>query len=171
MLRLNGLDLAVGGRRNEHMTLRIYNDDPAFAPPGHTVVQALLETTYDYWATRGTDYVSEKDTAAARILDEIDRHLPGVKAATQVIDLATPLTYWNMARSWRGAFEGWMPNRDAVHGHIRKTLEGLEGFYMAGQWVEPGGGVPTACVSGRAVVQLLCADTHRPFTLPHAPGA
>ncbi len=37
---------------------------------------------------------------------------------------------------------------------------------MAGQWVEPGGGVPTALMSGRQVVQLLCAESHREFALP-----
>jgi hypothetical protein len=34
---------------------------------------------------------------------------------------------------------------------------------MAGQWVEPGGGVPTAVMSGRQAVQLLCVDQVRPF--------
>jgi phytoene dehydrogenase-like protein len=34
---------------------------------------------------------------------------------------------------------------------------------MAGQWVEPGGGVPMAVMSGRQVVQLICADDERPF--------
>jgi hypothetical protein len=34
---------------------------------------------------------------------------------------------------------------------------------MAGQWVEPGGGVPMALMSGRQAVQLLCADEGRLF--------
>ncbi|HEX7668479.1 MAG TPA: NAD(P)-binding protein, partial [Polyangiaceae bacterium] len=29
----------VGGRRNDRLYIRIYNEDDAFAPPGHTVVQ------------------------------------------------------------------------------------------------------------------------------------
>ena len=32
-----------------------------------------------------------------------------------------------------------------------------------GQWVEPGGGVPTAINSARQAVQLLCAELQRPF--------
>lgn len=50
-----------------------------------------------------------------------------------------------------------------LYGHIHKKLKGLTGLYMAGQWVEPGGGVPTAIASGRQVVELLCHDTHEPF--------
>jgi hypothetical protein len=39
---------------------------------------------------------------------------------------------------------------------VEKSLHGLEGFYQAGPWVEPGGGVPTALMSGRQLVQILC---------------
>ena len=75
-----------------------------------------------------------------------------------------------MARSWRGAYEGWLPTPDAFFGHVRKTLPGLGRFYMAGQWLEPGGGVPTAMLSGRQAVQLLCADYAQPFIFPrHSP--
>jgi hypothetical protein len=34
---------------------------------------------------------------------------------------------------------------------------------MAGHWVEPGGGVPMAVMSGRHVVEILCAHLRRPF--------
>ncbi|HEX2570978.1 MAG TPA: NAD(P)/FAD-dependent oxidoreductase [Polyangia bacterium] len=171
ILHLDGIEpLEVGGRRNETLYLRIYNDDPSFAPPGHTVLQALLTTDYGWWATRGSNYVAEKDALGEAILTALDRYLPGVQAALRVVDLATPLTFWNMARSWRGAYEGWLPNADALFGHVRKQLDGLSGFYMAGQWVEPGGGVPTACASGRAAVQLLCADEKRAFEIPHRAG-
>jgi phytoene dehydrogenase-like protein len=73
---------------------------------------------------------------------------------------ATP---WWMARAWRGAFEGWMRRGESFFGHVKKTLTGLRGFYMAGQWVEPGGGIPMAVMSGRQALQLACADEKRPF--------
>jgi phytoene dehydrogenase-like protein len=34
---------------------------------------------------------------------------------------------------------------------------------MAGQWVEPGGSVPIVAMSGRNVVQLMCAADGREF--------
>jgi phytoene dehydrogenase-like protein len=46
---------------------------------------------------------------------------------------------------------------------MSKTLPGLASFYMVGQWVEPGGGVPTAALSGRNVVQIICKRERRPF--------
>ena len=88
-----------------------------------------------------------------------------MKAGVQMVDLATPLTFWRNARSWRGAFEGWIPTSNAFK-HVPKELPGLERFYMAGQWVEPGGGVPTAVMSGRQVVEIICSALDRVFTLP-----
>jgi phytoene dehydrogenase-like protein len=78
-----------------------------------------------------------------------------------MVDVATPLTFWRNARAWRGAFEGWLPSNPFTH--IPKQLPGLDGFYMAGQWLEPGGGVPMAVMSGRHVIEILCRDQRRPF--------
>ena len=169
MLVVDGIDpLIVGNHPNEYLYLRICNDDPAFAPPGHAVVQAMLQTEYDWWATRGARYQQEKDAAADRVLGCLDQYLPGVKASVQMVDIATPLTFWRSARAWRGAFEGWLPTEGFKH--VSKQLPGLDGFYMAGQWVEPGGGVPTAIMSGRHVVELMCAALHRPFAPPVTKG-
>lgn len=151
------------GRSIDRLHIRVCNDDPSFAPPDHSVVQVMMPTSYEWWATRGTRYGAAKDAVAEATIAQLEPHFPGLGRAVQVIDLATPLTYWTMARSWRGAYEGWMPNADFLRGHVDKKLAGLDGFYMAGQWVEPGGGVPSAVMSGRQVVQLVCKDEGRPF--------
>jgi phytoene dehydrogenase-like protein len=163
-LILDGLSgLKLGGRDNEQITVRIYNDAPEVAPPGHTVVQVMAQTEYDWWAGRGTSYVSDKDAVAEQLLACLEPELPGLRESVRAIDVSTPLTFWRQTRSWRGAFEGWMPTPEAFFGHIDKTLPGLDGFYMAGQWVEPGGGVPTALMSGRQVVQILCEQNDQLF--------
>lgn len=153
----------VGGRACETMYLRVCNDDASYAPPGHSVVQALLPTDYDWWATRGTSYNAAKDEVADAVLSKLAPHFAGIRSAVRVTDVATPLTFWSMARSWRGAYEGWLPTREDLYGHVHKKLRGLEGLYMAGQWVEPGGGVPTVTMSGRQVVELICHDASEPF--------
>jgi phytoene dehydrogenase-like protein len=103
------------------------------------------------------------------VLARLEPHFPDIRAAVRVTDMATPLTYWSVARSWRGAFEGWLPSPDAFFSHVEKKLEGLSALYLAGQWVEPGGGVPTAVMSGRQAVELLCADRELPFRGSAAP--
>jgi phytoene dehydrogenase-like protein len=153
----------IGATDNERLYLRVCNDDPALAPPGHSVVQAMLGTDYDWWATRGTGYQAAKEEVAKVALEQIEHALPGIREQVRMTDVATPLTYWRLTRSWRGAYEGWRPSLESVFGHVHKKLAGLEGLYMAGQWVEPGGGVPTAVMSGRQAVQLVCADDRVPF--------
>jgi len=112
---------------------------------------------------RGTSYNAAKDEVADAVLSNLEPHFVGIRGAVRVTDVATPLTFWSMARSWRGAYEGWLPTREDLYGHVHKKLRGLEGLYMAGQWVEPGGGVPTVTMSGRQVVELICHDAHEPF--------
>jgi phytoene desaturase len=167
-LLLDGVPgLEVGGRHNGHFYLRIYNEGQGAAPPGHALVQVMLQSDYDWWAARGTRYGAAKDAVAASLLAQLTEYLPAMAGAVRMVDVATPLTYWRQARSWRGAYEGWRPTAAALFAHVDKTLPGLDGLYLAGQWVEPGGGVPTALLSGRQVVQILCQRSGRPF---HAGG-
>jgi len=51
---------------------------------------------------------------------------------------------------------GWLPSGNSLMMQMKKTLPGLDGFHMIGQWTTPGGGLPPAVSSGRHVVQLLC---------------
>ena len=50
---------------------------------------------------------------------------------------------------------GWLPTATQLQTALPRTLPGLSGFVMAGQWVVPGGGVPTCLQSGRDAVRIL----------------
>lgn len=154
----------ISGRRCDHAHVRVLNDDPCYAPPGHTVVQLTLPADYTWWATRGSSYNAEKDLVAQAALELLEPLFPEIRQAVRVTDIVTPLTYWSMARSWRGAYEGWMPTGETFGARVEHTLAGLDGFLMAGQWVEPGGGVPMALMSGRQAVQRLCIADERVFS-------
>jgi phytoene desaturase len=101
-------------------------------------------------------YKAEKARVAAEILESVDEHWPGLSSDVEVTDVATPFTTWRYTRNRRGAFEGFAPTPAAVSARISRTLPGLRNFYMAGQWVMPGGGVPPVLFSGRHAIQLLC---------------
>jgi len=163
LLTLDGFEpFEAGGQVVDTVQVCVYNDDPAFAPAGHSVIQASLPMPYEWWATRGTRYGAEKEAIAERLLATLQKPFPSLRSSLRMTDVATPLTFWTMARSWRGAYEGWMPSAEGILGHVKKTLAGLDHFYMAGQWVEPGGGVPIALMSGRQVMQLICKGDFRP---------
>ena len=85
-----------------------------------------------------------------------------------MVDVATPMTYERYTGNWRGSMEGWLLTTQTIKmttgRGMDKTVPGLDNFYMAGQWVEPGGGVPTAAQSGRDVVKMICERDGLSFT-------
>ena len=115
----------VGDVVNDSIYLRVCNDDTCFAPAGHTVVQAMLASSYEWWATRGARYTTEKDAVGEVALAQLGKQIPGLVPSTvRMVDIATPLTFWTSARSWRGAYEGWLPSSESFFGQVRKTLPG-----------------------------------------------
>ena len=151
--------------------VRIHNFDPTLAPPGKTVITSMLPTNYDYWKSLREDiarYKAEKELIADTVVDALDRRFPGIKSQVEMRDVATPVTFHRYTGNWKGSFEGWMITPKTWNLRMSKTLPGLDNFYMAGQWVEPGGGVPTGILSGRWVTQILCKRDKKPFitTIP-----
>jgi len=147
--------------------IRIFNYSPHFAPPGKTVVQVMFETEWDYWNDLQKDrphYEAEKERVAAEVLARLERHFPSITSQVEVTDVATPYTTWRYTLNYKGAYMGWLPTPQTIMTAIPRTLPGLANFYLAGQWVLPGGGVPPCLYSGRHVVQILCRRDGKPFT-------
>ncbi len=145
----------------------IYNFDPNLAPAGKTPIIVTLPADYDYWANlRKEDvrkYNNEKKNLANDAIKILDEKLGNISDKIEVLDVATPITYFRYTNNWKGSFEGWMPTPKIFGKRIRKTLPGLENFYMAGQWVEPGGGLPTVALSGRNIAQIICKKDGKEF--------
>ena len=152
--------ITIASQMFDAFGFHIFNNDPTLAPPGKTVVQVILTTDFDRWYDLQEKdrprYDAEKERIAAEVLAELERYLPGVASQVEMTDVATPYTFWRYTRNYRGAFEGWLMTPEAMGTRVGKTLPGLNNFYMAGQWVEPGGGVPSALFSGRNLVKMLC---------------
>jgi phytoene dehydrogenase-like protein len=158
--------IVIGEERTLGLSLRLFNYSARFAPLGKTVVQVLLESDWDYWSElrRGRPkYDAEKNRIAGDVLSRLDVLFPGIASQVEMTDVATPYTFWRYTLNHRGAYMGWLPTSAQIMTTIPKTLPGLKDFYMAGQWVQPGGGVPPCLYSGRQAVQIMCYDDKRPF--------
>lgn len=46
---------------------------------------------------------------------------------------------------------------------LHKSLPGLDSLHMAGQWVEVGGGLPAAAMSGLNLIQIICKKDKKEF--------
>jgi phytoene dehydrogenase-like protein len=80
--------------------------------------------------------------------------------------VATPLSYERYTGNWQGSTTGWLPTRQTMLMlllGVSKTLPGLQNFYLAGQWVEPGGSLPLAAASGRNAIHTICHQDGKPF--------
>ena len=161
--------LTIGDHQVDGLMIRNFCYSEKFAPQGKTVVQAEMETDWDYWNDLRRDdragYEAEKERLAEEILERLEPYYPGISVAVEETDVSTPYTWWRYTLNDRGSWEGWLMTPSAIRTPVERTLPGLAGFYMAGQWVMPGGGVPPVLYSGRHVVQLLCKEDGKSFLI------
>jgi phytoene dehydrogenase-like protein len=152
----------IGEAFRDRLSVRIFNHDPSLAAPGKTSMVVMLTSCYKYWKELARDraaYEEKKDQIARTIVGLLDQRFPGLSDQVEMVDVSTPLTFERYTGNWQGSFEGWLitpQNAQAIMKPMSQTLPGLENFYMCGQWVEPGGGLPPAITSGRRLVQSLC---------------
>ncbi|NHI84340.1 MAG: NAD(P)/FAD-dependent oxidoreductase, partial [Candidatus Thorarchaeota archaeon] len=158
--------LRVGNRAVDCLPLRVLNYGDAFAPEGKTVIQVMLETDWDYWNDLRQNhdaYKLEKEQLAQEVLERLETYYPGLSSQVEMTDIASPYTTWRYTRNHKGSPMGWLITTSTLTEQIRRTLPGLSNFYMAGQWVLPGGGVPGCIYTGRNVIQILCREDNREF--------
>lgn len=158
--------LRVADRTLHSISIRIYNNDPTLAPQGKTSVVCTFASEESWWRDlrqEAARYCPVKNEIADQVIAALDRRFPGLASQVEMHDVATPLTIERYTGNWKGSFEGWMATPQTGMDQMRNTLPGLSNFWMCGQWVEPGGGLPPAALSGRKAIQLLCAQEGRKF--------
>ena len=158
--------LSAGHLTSRWLAVRLFNYGPAFAPPGKTVVQVMIESAWEPWNDLRADvkaYKAEKERLAQQVLQTLAKVWPGIAEQVEMTDVATPYTYYRYTLNRQGAYEGFAITPAAIRTKIYRTLPGLSHFYMAGQWVSPGGGVIFSLMTGKHAVMLLCHQDGKKF--------
>jgi phytoene dehydrogenase-like protein len=152
--------ITAGNAAADRMNLRIYAFDKTMAPEGCTALTVYINGDYGYWTElRRTDrakYDEEKKRVGSEVVEAVDKKYPGFKGCVEALDVSTPATYVRYTGNWMGSFEGWLMTPKNMIKKIPRTLPGLKGFYMIGQWVSPGGGLPSGLMTGRDIVKEIC---------------
>ena len=151
------------------MTIKNFCFDKTLAPPGKSVVEStFVFEDFEYWENLVKDkaaYSTEKEKIAARVAEQIERKYPGFKNAIEVADVATPMTYVRYTGNWKGTYMTWVIPPDKVNKYrmVKKTVPGLDNFWLSGMWVQPPGGVPTGAMTSRDIIQLMCKKDKKRF--------
>jgi phytoene dehydrogenase-like protein len=143
------------------VSFRIFHFDPTFAPAGKTAVTCFLPTrNFAYWERLRKDhperYRAEKQRVADSVIDVLEKRVPGLRAAIEVVDVATPASIFRYTGNWKGSMEGWLPTPRTGFKPLPRTLPGLRKFMMVGQWTVPGGGLPSGPMTARPALQAIC---------------
>ena len=154
--------------RLRQVSFRFFHYDPSFAPAGKTAVTCFLPTrNFQYWVQLQQNdperYQAEKQRIAEAVIAILERIVPEVRPAIEVIDVSTPATVIRYTGNWKGSMEGWLLTPATEFRQLPNTLPGLRHFMMAGQWVMPGGGLPSGLMTARSAVQAICRQDRRPF--------
>jgi phytoene dehydrogenase-like protein len=159
----------------KQISYRCFHFDPTFAPAGKTALTCFLPTyDWDYWvqlrAREPEQYRVEKARIAELVVDLLEHAHPRLRSGIEVTDVSTPATVVRFTENWRGSMEGWLPTPQVGLRPLPNRLPGLANFYMAGQWVMPGGGLPGGLMSARAAIRDLCTqdNVHFPSALAGA---
>ncbi|HZW82502.1 MAG TPA: NAD(P)/FAD-dependent oxidoreductase [Candidatus Deferrimicrobium sp.] len=165
--------LNIAGELHHTVSLRHYCYDPTVAPQGKSVLAISFFSNYAYWEKLGYGteaYRAEKENILSSVISVLEQRFPGIKDQIEVTDVATPITFERYTGNWQGSMEGWLITPKTMTKRMPKTLPGLENLYMIGQWVKPGGGVPTAAITGRDIIRTICKGEGKKFrtTLPQS---
>jgi phytoene dehydrogenase-like protein len=142
---------------------RVFDFDPTFAPPGKTAVVSILTTyNHEYWCgLREKDvvrYEAEKERVAAAVTAVFESRFPKARSKVEVVDVATPATIVRYTGNWKGSMEGWLYTPATGIQLLPCVLPGLRSFYMVGQWIAPGGGLPAGLMTGKRVSKRIARD-------------
>jgi phytoene dehydrogenase-like protein len=157
------------GTELHNASFRIFNFDPTFAPAGKTAVICFLPTNnHEYWLNlrehNPAGYRAEKHRIAEAVIGILERNVPDIRRTIEVTDVSTPATVIRYTGNWKGSMEGWLLKPGGRMRPYPNTLPGLRQFLMVGQWVSPGGGLPSGIMTGRAAIQAMCKQDRVPFT-------
>lgn len=157
--------MSIGSTRLEFgYSLMNYSYDSTMAPEGKTTMVMRFETQWDLWKDlEGDAYRAEKDQILKDATVCLETIYPGIIGFIEATDVATPKTDVRFTGVRNGAYEGFMPTRENMMKSLKMQLPGLRNFYMAGQWLVPGGGLPPSAQTGKWAVQLICRKKKQEF--------
>lgn len=141
--------------------------DPSAAPAGKGTLTIHCPATLDSceaWHTdagwvRGDAYRAFKKQFAETLVRRVeDSVAPGLRSHVELMEAATPVTYWRYTGNAGGSIMGTRPTGRNIRAGVSRCTSPLRNLLAAGHWADYGGGVPTAMQTGANTALLILTD-------------
>jgi len=157
----------VGNREFDWITIMSHCFDKSTAPEGKSAIEVWYGADYDYWKELSRDkekYKAEKERIARMTADTLEVRWPGFKAAIEMTDVPTPVTYERYTGNWRGSPDGWyLTESNFKDQEMKMKVRGLKNLYTVSQWGAPYTGTVSTSLGGRQLIQILCRKNGMKF--------
>ena len=123
----------------------------SMAPEGHHVLIVYVPIPYHL---SGVDWMQDKEEFTRRVINMVEKVIPGLRKNIVVTEAATPQTLIRYTGNTGGAVAGWSftPEVDLRRPQNKTPIDGL---YLAGHWTVPGPGTGSAMLSGFITASLI----------------
>lgn len=125
--------------------------DPSLGPSGQHILLLTTLCPFDM----GTSWRQAKPQFHQRLLQQAERHFPGLQASLLLEESGSPRTLERYTLNRHGAAYGFAPTPEQI-GPNRPDVRGvLPGLFHTGHWTRPGGGVAGVSISAQLAAQAI----------------
>lgn len=145
--------------------------DPSAAPAGKgalTIHCPALMQSHEAWHTeaglkRGEGYRAFKRQFADVLIRRVEEEFaPGLRAHIELMEAATPVTYWRYTGNAEGTIMGTRPTGRNIRALVSRCRTPVRNLYLAGHWADYGGGVPVAIQTGANASLMILNERRMP---------
>ena len=160
--------ITIEDREYDRLNVEIFNFDPTLVPSNKTTIKVVVDSSYDYWkrfSVNNQEYRQEKNRLVDRIAERLEKRFAGFRSQIEAVDVVTPISVKHWTNAYRGYCVPYPPPEDIAkeitRDGVSRTLPGLEGFHMVGQWAAGINGITTVCLMGRNLIREFCKKDNK----------
>ena len=158
--------LTVWGKEIKDVGLICYDYDPTITPEGKTILQMKIfqySDDVDKWFELSSDrekYEAKKNEIAQAMMAFIEKKCPETTGKITILDTWSPVTYATRFNAYRGAYMGFVADKDTKTVTTPGVIKQLKNVFLAGQWLMGSGGLPPATAQGKYAAWRICKKEH-----------
>ena len=144
------------------LIVREFSHEPSYAPEGKNILQTMTfcfdEDCCEFIRLRKNDkeaYKARKARLAELLMMLIEDHCPTLRGRLTLIDFWTPATYERFVSSQIGSFMSFAIPEKFLPIPLDNSVERVDNLFLATQWLQSPGGLPTAADQGRGVINRI----------------